>query len=77
MRAKSVSNRYFLGKTTVTRGKFHSTWEYMTNFLRKFSEEHQMPTLLTRISVSCFDILDSMSGREGVIISLGNRASLN
>ena len=68
---ESVSNRFFLGKTTVARGKFHSTWECMTNFLEKFSEEHQMPTLLSRISVSCFDILDSMSGRGGAIISLG------
>ena len=32
-----------------------------------------MPTLLSRISVSCFDILDSMSGRGGAIISLGSR----
>jgi hypothetical protein len=49
----------------------------MTNFLENLSEEHQMPTLLSRISVSCFDILDSVSGRGGVIISLGNRALLN
>ena len=74
---ESVSNRFLLAKTTVTRGKFHSTWESMTNFLEKFSEEHRMPTLRSRISVSCFDILDSMSGREGAIISFGSLVSLN
>ena len=31
----------------------------------QFSKKHRMPTLVLRISVSCFDILDSMSGRGG------------
>jgi len=72
-----LSNRFFLVKTTGSRDKFHSTWEYMTNFLKKFSEEHRMPTLRSRISVSCFDILDSMSGRVGATISFGSLVSLN
>ena len=42
---ESVSNRFFLGKTIVTHGKFHSSWECMTNFLETFSEEHRMPTV--------------------------------
>lgn len=61
----------------MTRGRFHSVWEDMTNFLEQFSGEHRMPTLLLRISVSCFGILDSMNGRGGAIISLGNLASRN
>ena len=74
---ESVSNRFFLARATRTRGRFHSVWEGMINFLEKFSEEHRMPTLPLRISVSCFDVLDSVSGRGGAIISLESRVSLN
>ena len=74
---ESVSSHFFLARTTVTRAKFPSPWECMINFAGKFSLEHRMPTLLSMISVSCFDILDSMSGRGEAIISLGSRASLN
>ncbi len=38
------------------------------NLMDKFSTEHRMPTLFSRISVSCFDILDLMSGRGAAII---------
>lgn len=60
-----VSSCFFLAKTTATRGKSNNTWECMRNFVGKFSGEHRIPTLLSRISVNCFDILGSMSGRAG------------